>query len=114
MKRKRNSNWQSRCDNRRNPGKVGGENAPSETIIIYHCAFFGHVLKSKLLHWPVSNHARPMADPAPMADPRWAPVAPGRPAENAGQRGLADGPPASQFAQEVRKPKLGDNDFDAR
>ena len=55
-----------------------------------------------------------MADPAPMADPRWAPVAPGRPAENAGQRGLADGPPASQFAQEVRKPKLGDNDFDAR
>ena len=76
--------------------------------------FFWHVLKSKLLRWPVSNHARPMADPAPMADPRWAPVAPGRPAENAGQRGLADGPPASQFAQEVRKPKLGDNDFDAR
>lgn len=81
------------------------------SFIIVH--FLG-TLKSKLLHWPVSNHARPMADPAPMADPRWAPVAPGRPAENAGQRGLADGPPASQFAQEVRKPKLGDNDFDAR
>eukprot|EP00435_Cladocopium_sp_Y103_P068078 s206_g31.t1 len=55
----------------------------------------------------VSDHARPMADPAPVADPCWAPVAPGRPAENVGQRGLADGPPASKFAKEVRKPISG-------
>lgn len=55
-----------------------------------------------------------MADPAPFADPRWARVAPGRSAENVGQRGLADPPLAGQFAQEMRKPKLGNEDFDTR
>lgn len=90
MKRKKNSDWQSRCDNWRNLGKVGGDNALSETIIIYHCAIFWARVKIKITSlaglqpcsphgWP-SSHGWSTLGPRGPRSPcrkRW-PARPGR------------------------------------